>query len=590
MKKALFALCIAMFAAGKFASAEKAAGLATAPISDAVIVDRGAHHRTWQRVRDNVHPSGKITKGTNYIVELCSGLHYQENGQWIETEEAILPDFQKGGASAAHGPHKVWFAPNLNTADAFEIAMPDGQILRGHVAGLAYWDPASGKSALVAQVKDATGEIIQPNQVVYLKCFTDFAISVRYTYTKGGIEQDLILHEQIPPPGNWGLPETSILQVYTEFTQAPEPTQEIAPSAKSLDTNSPVKNAEPVLTFGSMGFGSGKAFSLDSGIALGVKDTGVPVQKSWEKIERRTFLIEAVPYGKVSNDLQTLPLKSAALSTKSKESLVAEATKPLQKRWMPPPPAMKRTSDHALAFAKSRDLKGYVIDYQLVSSDKTDFTFARNTNYLISGACRFFGTTTIEGGTVVKYVTTTPSSIELNNSVVNTAVCATDPYLPAVFTSRNDDTVGEIISAAGTPLRYDTAIRVPNGQKSLKNLQIRHANVAFNLGSGSTLALNHAQIAHCGTAFSMQDAESDIRNALVEDITTACFAGTGYTVDAGYLTLKDCPLLAADSGGPLASDVYLKNTLLANVPALGNEFSDREPNKHRRPERNRIRL
>ena len=44
--------------------------------------------------------------------ELATGLHYQENGQWLESKETIdlLPD---GRAAAIHGRHKAYFPSDI---------------------------------------------------------------------------------------------------------------------------------------------------------------------------------------------------------------------------------------------------------------------------------------------------------------------------------------------------------------------------------------------------------------------------------------------------------------------------------------------
>ena len=62
------------------------------------------------------------------------------------------------------------------------------------------------------------------NQVIYPDAFTDFKADLRYTYTKAGFEQDIILREQPPTPESFGLdPETTRLQVLTEFFNPPQP-------------------------------------------------------------------------------------------------------------------------------------------------------------------------------------------------------------------------------------------------------------------------------------------------------------------------------------------------------------------------------
>jgi len=47
----------------------------------------------------------------------------------------------------------------------------DGKELRSNVLGLRYFDTSSGKSVLIAQIKDCEGQIVGSNQVVYADAF-----------------------------------------------------------------------------------------------------------------------------------------------------------------------------------------------------------------------------------------------------------------------------------------------------------------------------------------------------------------------------------------------------------------------------------
>ena len=47
--------------------------------------------------------------------------------------------------------------------------------------------------------------MVAGNQVIYENALTDFRVTVRYTYTRGGLEQDLLLLERPPLPERFGL-------------------------------------------------------------------------------------------------------------------------------------------------------------------------------------------------------------------------------------------------------------------------------------------------------------------------------------------------------------------------------------------------
>ena len=123
-------------------------------------------------------------------------MHYWENGQWQESKEEI--ELFAGGATARQGQHKMIFANNLATVGAIDMQTPDGLRLRSHILGLSYFDTDSGRSVLIAEVKDSIGQLIAPNQVLYEDAFTDFKADVHYTYTKTSFEQDVVLQERPP--------------------------------------------------------------------------------------------------------------------------------------------------------------------------------------------------------------------------------------------------------------------------------------------------------------------------------------------------------------------------------------------------------
>src|SRR5262245_12018266 len=100
----------------------------------AAVVARGPHHRVWQRVVPQATSYGKTYFITNSYTELGVGLHYVENGQWVEAREQI--EIVEGGAQARFGQHQVFWHANLNTDGAVDLTTSDGKRLRGHILGL----------------------------------------------------------------------------------------------------------------------------------------------------------------------------------------------------------------------------------------------------------------------------------------------------------------------------------------------------------------------------------------------------------------------------------------------------------------------
>ena len=119
------------------------------------VIERGPHHRVWERLEYEPAPDGRQIPRPHRYIELATGMHYWDGSQWKESQELI--EAYPGGAVARHGQHKVIFTYNLATLGAIDMELPDGNRLRSHVLGLSYFDTASGKNVLIAGVKDCTG-------------------------------------------------------------------------------------------------------------------------------------------------------------------------------------------------------------------------------------------------------------------------------------------------------------------------------------------------------------------------------------------------------------------------------------------------
>jgi hypothetical protein len=182
------------------------------------VTERGADHRIWMRVTESMNAQGKVMYRTNSYTELGTGMHYFKDGQWVETKEEI--ELAGNGAVAMSGPHKVLFAANINTVGSIDVVTPDNKRLRSQVWGLAYFD---GKTAmLIAELKDSIGILVGNNEILYANAFDDVRADVQYIYTAAGLEQNIVLREQLPSPKQFGLnlAETR-LQVMTEFFDPP---------------------------------------------------------------------------------------------------------------------------------------------------------------------------------------------------------------------------------------------------------------------------------------------------------------------------------------------------------------------------------
>ncbi len=533
------------------------------------VAERGAHHKVWERIESELGPDGKPFPRKRSYTELATGMHFKnERGEWEDAREEIeiLPD--NAGAIARKGQHKAIFPPEIKTG-LFELQTPDGQWLRSRVWGLAYFDASTGESVLLAEVKESEGQLVGDNVVVYPDAFTDFRADIRLTYFLAGFEQDVVLKECPPTPQELGLnPKTTRLQVLTEFVETATPTKTRQQVGELSDDT---------LGFSGMTIGLGKAFSVNT---AGDRTGDAPVAKQWERLESRDFLIEAVPYEKVSDQLQKLPAagkyEGASLQRRGKGESTLASLKPLMpKRYAKTSPSPKDKSKR-MAKTSYDPASGFVMDYIITLTSQPNYTLKGDTTYHVSSAVALSGTTTIEGGAVIKYDNSAAASLTVSGPLV----CKTDGYRPAVFTSKNDNSVGETVSGStGNPISlpfYSTALKLTGTYNShtLENLRFGYFNVGvqFEGSYGSALTLRHLQFKICGTAVkctSITSAPLYAGNLLLADVTTGFESAYGVYAQIENVTAHQVYSFA-NFVNTSYSSLAVKNGIFVNVSTVAN--------------------
>ena len=299
-------LCFSVGGSSVFAVTAES-DLSRRPVS--LAVRREADETVWRHT----------ATGTEYV-EFASGLNYQTTeGEWRPSREEIVL-LQDGSAGALQGQHKAIFAPNLNSAGSIHLVSRDDRPFRSHPLGLYYFCAITGRSALVAQVQDSIGELLPPNQIVYRDAFGGLPAAedstvhadVRFTYTKTGIETDVIIRS-LPPPEAFGLASQSTrLEVWWGFVDAPDPERQVRVlKAEETGRESMVEPdlIDETLDFGDLWFPQGKAFSVqttspkDSGEAARIDlpelfddESSIYVGKQWLQLDEQTVLVESVDW------------------------------------------------------------------------------------------------------------------------------------------------------------------------------------------------------------------------------------------------------------------------------------------------------
>jgi hypothetical protein len=544
-------------------------------LKSARVVERGSHHAKWETVQEVADPiSGETISVTNSYVQLETGLHYlDEGGEWQESSEEI--EVQPGAAVARRGPHQVRWAANLNTYGAIEFWTPEGEAIRSHVLGLAYFDPATGAHVMIGEVQDSIGAVAG-NQVIYEDAFAGVSADLHYTYTKGGFVQDVIVREKLPDPALWGFdPGTVQVQVLTEFVALPDALKELAriTSEVSAATNALTGSFETAyaedqaLSFGTMSMTQGRAFGVENA----AQERAVPVRKRLQLFEGgRNILVETLDYVVMEPELETLPENSkptASLDRKSSEqqtaSLRVAPVAPTRQWAAVEPPGNENKEPLLMARAElPAGRNGYVIDYNL-SGTINNLTLQSDTTYHVTGLVTATGITTIEGGTIVKFANSNDPEIRFQG----TLACLTAPFRPAIFTAKDDNSVGTAISGStGAPSGYyaKNALWVDNFGSDLRHVHVRYAGraIIYNATTAGAHQLSHVQLVNCGYGIVSVTPKFKVANALFHNVVTNFHTTTtSITGEIEHLTSNGTSVFRGSTGLTL----NVTNSLLVGV-------------------------
>ena len=534
----------------------------TAPIvtsTDYKIVEVGNNHRKWSKAVINT-VGGHVTYTTNSYIELVPGQYYVRNGatglEWAESKEEIQAC--AGGAVAQQGALKMAFANNLASVGSIDVQLPDGMRVRSHPLCLSYYDTVSQQSVIIATIQDCQGQIIAPNQVIYENAFSGVDCAIRYTYTRRSWEQDVIVNpDSLPLPEEFGLSSQSVvLQVLTEFLDMPTP----AKVTKSA-TISGVTVQEESLDWGSVRFGCGKAFFQGNS-----DKAAINVNKRWVETQGRHILIEELPVSVLLQNLQNKPqaAEEASLHKQLRNSYDFFNKLPVLENnnlVLVQQPPMQVASQY-------KSTGGFLIDYIAISADQTNFVFAADTTYLIPSyaTVNFAGTTVFEGGTVVKFVNSA-NSTNVALSFYGPVVFQTAPYRMAVFTSKDDNSVGDSIAGStGNPTPLSTTyldFNLPQ-TNAISWIRCSYANIGFR-GISFLNGIWNSQFVKCNRAIEVETATAlAVRNSLFSVCTNVVTTLGSFSGE--HLTIDRSTTLLAGTG----STGNLTNCIVSAVTTLGS--------------------
>jgi hypothetical protein len=526
------------------------------------VAEKGFDHQVMQCVTWKTNLLNEVQAVTNSYVALATGMNRVEaNGQLIACDPVIQP-FAPNGAVAQQTRHQILFSATVGDPNGTaDLQSTDQKRFISRPLLISFYDVASDRSVALAELAVETeGQLFPPDTVVYPGAFSepDLLADLEFRNTLAGMEQFLVFRTQIgATPEDYGLNSaTTYLQLLTEFFDPPVPVK------RTLLRDG--MNDDRVLDFGAMKIPPGKSF------LAGDESKAVSVSKQWTKLEGRDFLIEQIPYTKIVGFLNTLPPPPQANNGKrDKVRRTASVKRQL------PELAKATTMPRAMEVVKApRKREGFVLDYSIVQS-ATDFTFKGDTTYYITNVVNLDGTTTFEGGTVIKY---TNFAISL---IGGPTKFLTSEYRPAIFTSKDDDSVGDtIVGSTGNPWTnfygggaYFTLINASSND--VKHVRISHASNGIEFDSAPYHnSMRHVQFVHCLWGFDLLSTTNYLRNVLMFDVRTNFVgADTGNTaIHAEHLTINKSSRFV-DGTYPVGL-LRFTNTLFVAVPTNGSEFAN----------------
>lgn len=543
----------------------------------AEIVSRGPHTQIWQSISTTYDAIGDPHPLTNTIVQLQTGLNRWDaiNKTWVNAEPDFQADEAQYSANKLQYPVKISKNANDNAgAISIQTGPQDGLTLK--CIGMAYYSAKAGQSAYIALIKNSLAQQVKNGVFIWADAFAGVHADIRCQVSLDSVENDVILKEQLPDPIVYGFKEDDVrLEIWHKIIQGPN----LVAKKTALTRTTGTIDSDDILQAGPLKFALGTAYLEDHNrIKLGASDQAAYptyVSKEILVIDGVSYLIESVPLTEINGQLRQLapPVQAFVPNKDQVDAMLAQS--PVKHRSVPVSLATSEPHQDKSSRLAANDSNGVglVLDYQIINS-VGDLTLQGDTTYYVSGLTTVSGLLTIEGGTVVKY--TNGAELKITG-VVKTK---TSGYSPAVFTSKDDNSIGATIpGSTGNPsTNYPAsiALHLANSYSDIRNVRISHAQEAiqydsYSGDSGVPNRLVHAQVTHSKQGVVANNKAFSLRNVLMSDVLTN-FANSGgaSTGMVEHLTVDQANVMNSSGGIQLS----LTNSLLVGVNSYGPYSSD----------------
>ena len=299
-----------------------------------------------------------------------------------------------------------------------------------------------------------------------------------------------------------------------------------------------------------MELGKGEAF------ALGSEQNRIRVTKQWLILDGRTCLVEQIPFEQIAPLLRESLGNSGGSAGLKSGRTVRMANDPRRL----PVPRIGQVAATPMQLAKA-DLggKGFVLDYTLLTS-QTNLTLHGSTYYYVSGTVNVTSNLTVEANVVVKFTNSPAATIIASN-----VIWKTTDWAPAVFTSKDDNTVGDLYAtlpgSTGDPTtKYYAGVALDFSGVSSPVISNARFSYLSNAVGGDDITFENVQLLNCYRGVAPGAGSATLRNVLIHRVDTFLGGDSqgGDVVTAENLTVHYCTNFVADTG----RETHLTNSLL----------------------------
>jgi hypothetical protein len=548
----------------------------------AEVLEQSGDSTRWRATIQTTDSSGRARVQSGEYTALKTG------GNWYDFAQrrwrATVEEFEitsEGYAVAGQGQHRVSVSPALNDVNgAVRLATPHGQEIRATILGLALYSRASGASLLVGEITNsAIGQLVALNTVLFTNCFTGPGprADIRLVYEAAGFHQDVVFRESFDPQwlraaGFDPDSEDLHLEVWTRFFVDEEPRIKSRVIRAERDTARRAAMVEPDIIEEELFF-AGMKMPIGRAYVQGAENDllrPVRVTKRWLRQGTERYLVESVPLKSLDRLLAHLPAQG------NRGGANAGAANENGRR--APAPLLEPRKDQRIVLAQAAPIEpGVIVDYFILNHNTNALVLNAGETYYVEGPV--YADQIVLQGATVKFKPGVDAS--LSTELLD---CQTSATMPAVFTARDDDDYGAVISgSSGSPSGpYATvALEVTDTAPiRVEHLRIFHSTdgLRFLKSQEWHIRMNDVQIRHCNTAVHAESQEGDcgecglieFQNGLIADCGMA-FSGYFWHGIMENITVSDTGALVSDDGLN-DNPVYFTNSVFVNVSETGCEW------------------